>query len=401
MALFVSFYKHPAGCYIVYINWMDAGGSMGVPLYKQIYNYIILQVRKGKWKAGDRIPSEKELAEQFGVSRITAKKALDLLAQEQLIERIQGKGSFISRNDSIHAENKEAKAPKGRLTIGLIIPDFGESYGTGIIRAIEEQCRHYQAHLILKLSRGESEREEQALSGLIEIGADGMIVFPINGEHFNQKILELVVKNYPLVLLDRYFRGIPASSVCTDNRLAAMEAANRLFSLGHERIGFLSCSPEGTSAIEERIQGFHLAYSQRAYPLDAELILTDLHGDLGDRESVEHDIEAVQQFVERHPDVTAFVACEYALAVVLRLALERMGKSIPEDVSVISFDSPPSHMGMPEFTYIRQDEEGIGKAAVELIIKQLHGNHVPQHTFVDFTLVEGRSARHIRSIARS
>ena len=53
-----------------------------LPLYEQIYNDIIEGIENGTYKKGDRLPSEKELSEKYCVSRITSKKALELLAEE-------------------------------------------------------------------------------------------------------------------------------------------------------------------------------------------------------------------------------------------------------------------------------------------------------------------------------
>ena len=62
-----------------------------LPLYEQIYNDITEGIDNGTCKKGDRLPSEKELSEKYCVSRITSKKALDLLAEEGKIIRIAGK----------------------------------------------------------------------------------------------------------------------------------------------------------------------------------------------------------------------------------------------------------------------------------------------------------------------
>lgn len=364
------------------------------PLYRQIYDYIIDQMKNGVLVPGDRVPSEKELAFNFQVSRITSKKALDLLSQEQIIERIQGKGSFIAYSSIEPIEqNTEPNIPKKSYMIGLIIPDFRDSYGTEIVRAIEAACNNNRSHLIIKLSYGRSTLEEQAITDLMDLGVDGLIVFPISGRHYNQKILELVIKNYPLVLVDRYLRGIPASSVSTDNRLATLEAAKHLWSLGHERIGFISRPPEGTSAIEERIEGYQMAFSQKAIQLDPRLFLTNIS-----EHNLEGSMRSIQEFIIRHPDVTAFVVSEHELAVVLNYALEDIGKSIPGNYSVICFDSPPTSAGKPLFTHIRQNESGIGKKAMEQLLEQLYGNKVPQNTFIEFELVSGRSTKKIDKI---
>ncbi|MCD3394089.1 GntR family transcriptional regulator [Streptococcus equi] len=59
-------------------------------LYKKIYHFIKQQIDSGQLQAGDRLPTEKALSEQFSVSRITSKRALVELEQEGLITRSRG-----------------------------------------------------------------------------------------------------------------------------------------------------------------------------------------------------------------------------------------------------------------------------------------------------------------------
>ena len=53
------------------------------PFYVQIRNHIKQKIESGEWKEGDIIPSEKELSEQFGVSRVTIRAAIQQLVKEQ------------------------------------------------------------------------------------------------------------------------------------------------------------------------------------------------------------------------------------------------------------------------------------------------------------------------------
>ncbi len=65
------------------------------PLHIQVKGYLDQLLDRGELKAGDRLPSEKELELQFGVSRITVRHALQALASEDRIVRIPGKGSYV------------------------------------------------------------------------------------------------------------------------------------------------------------------------------------------------------------------------------------------------------------------------------------------------------------------
>jgi GntR family transcriptional regulator len=67
-----------------------------IPLYVQIEQEILASISSGKLKAYEKVLSEPELAERFGVSRMTARKALDRLASEGIIFRQPGKGTFVA-----------------------------------------------------------------------------------------------------------------------------------------------------------------------------------------------------------------------------------------------------------------------------------------------------------------
>ncbi|ENP8458965.1 GntR family transcriptional regulator [Staphylococcus pseudintermedius] len=69
--------------------------SEKLPLYYQVYKGIHSRIKAGEYKEGDKIPSERKLCEQFGVSRITVREALDRLEKDHVIKREHGKGSFV------------------------------------------------------------------------------------------------------------------------------------------------------------------------------------------------------------------------------------------------------------------------------------------------------------------
>ena len=66
---------------------------MGSPIYIQIHNQIRQAIEQGKWQVGDRIPAERILAEQFGVSRMTLRQAIQTLVDEGILDRRVGAGT--------------------------------------------------------------------------------------------------------------------------------------------------------------------------------------------------------------------------------------------------------------------------------------------------------------------
>jgi GntR family transcriptional regulator len=67
-----------------------------VPLYRQLYSSLAEQIYSGEVKAGERIPPERELAEDLNISRITARQAIDALVESGMVYREQGRGTFVA-----------------------------------------------------------------------------------------------------------------------------------------------------------------------------------------------------------------------------------------------------------------------------------------------------------------
>lgn len=70
------------------------------PYYRQILLEIHSKIRQGEWNEGDRIPSEKDLCNQFGVSRITVRQAIRLATNSGILETHPGKGTFVIKTRS-------------------------------------------------------------------------------------------------------------------------------------------------------------------------------------------------------------------------------------------------------------------------------------------------------------
>lgn len=64
-------------------------------LYFQLYDILLKEITNGKYKAGELLPTENDLIEQYGISRVTVRKAMDLLQQDGLIVKKRGYGTYV------------------------------------------------------------------------------------------------------------------------------------------------------------------------------------------------------------------------------------------------------------------------------------------------------------------
>lgn len=72
------------------------------PLYYQLKQIVRAEIERGVYRPGDRLPSETEMIQQYGVSRITVRQALSELESEGVIVRKHGKGTFVAEHDIEH-----------------------------------------------------------------------------------------------------------------------------------------------------------------------------------------------------------------------------------------------------------------------------------------------------------
>lgn len=73
-----------------------AGGTSGIPLYRELQRRLTRALSEGTWKPGEALPSESRLAQQYGVSIGTVRRAIDELVSGRILVRQQGRGTFVA-----------------------------------------------------------------------------------------------------------------------------------------------------------------------------------------------------------------------------------------------------------------------------------------------------------------
>ncbi len=363
------------------------------PLYEQIYMDIAGAIAGGRYKPGDRIPSEKELAEQYDVSRITSKKALEMLAKESKIVRMAGKGSFVNGPEELETVNEKqniADGASGKLRlIGVILEGFGNGFGTVLLNSIERECRSKGLTMVLRCSDGSIENESRAIDDFLKLGVEGMIIMCSQDENYNPKILQMVVEHFPVVTVDRQMKGIPVPHVGTDNIAAAKDLTKYLLDNNYRGICFVKPDADETSTLQERQKGFVSAMNEYGIITDASNWITDLRATLPSKhydEMIEGDMEKIFRHLENHPNVEAFLAAEYGIALILHKCL--LDKGLDKKYPIVCFDCNDNIIGQYPFTHVKQGESKIGQVAVETLLDVINGNGSTKTIMVPYQIVE-------------
>ncbi|WP_219839139.1 substrate-binding domain-containing protein [Paenibacillus sp. R14(2021)] len=349
-----------------------------IPLYQKIQDYIRELIDAEELKEGERIPTEKELMEQFNVSKITVVNALTGLANEKIITRVPGRGSFVSeRTQEIGPDpqpmptGNEASAalfsePVRRSgLIGLIMPTIYDYFAIRLVEGIRLtlEARGYRS--VILLSGGLLQLEKEAIKTLKEIGVEGMLIFPVDEEQYNEKILTMKFAGFPFVLIDRYLPGVETNFIAADGRMGAALAVDHLWELGHREIAICSDSPLQTVTVQERIEGYMNALKNKGALINPAHIITDFRVDsLKDAES-----HPLYRYI-RNRMATAYITLNGRLGVQIYQMARQAGLDVPGDLSIVSFDDPTSIVDeFSIFTSIKQFEQDMGSRAAEMLLQ--------------------------------
>ncbi|WP_282943523.1 GntR family transcriptional regulator [Paenibacillus sp. RC67] len=328
-------------------------------MYIQIKNDIMNQMSEGIWKPGDKLPSENELAEQFNVSRITIKNALADIVKQGLIHRIQGRGSYISDDILEPPLSYEHKEENGRF-VAFLMPRLNNLFTANLITGIEQELAEHGYNLVFRLTHYSQELENKILKELTQIGVKGIIIYPVDGETFNDEILKLTLDHFPLVIIDRYLRGLDTNCISSDNFAGAYEATKHLTNLGHTKISFISTAITGTTSIEDRLHGYEQALSDSGLFIDYRLRLSLTKMPV---------VEQIQNYLMENPDVTALVTTNSAIGLIAMKAARSLHIDVPRALSIVCFDDyVHSILSEVQLTYIDQNEKNMGREAARLVL---------------------------------
>ncbi len=331
-------------------------------LYLQIKKYIENMIEMDELKPDDRVPSENELMEKFSVSRITAKRALNILSQEGKVYRMQGRGTFVASGAKKYIEVSEYNFEENVQTIALILPQLNSSFILEILRGVLCQAESCGYNVIVHKTDELIEKEEKKIKKMSLAGVNGIIIYPVEGELYNTEILKLTLKRFPLVVIDRYLKGINTNVVHTDNFTGAYEATRHLIELGHKKIGFISIYSQ-SSSVEDRIRGYEKALADNGLPVDYRLRLDEII-----TQDIKTEIEQITKYLKRNNDMTALLTINNEIGRKLFVGMKAEGLSIPEDISVVFFDDYQyADMFKVPPTCVIQQGEKMGKEAVKLI----------------------------------
>jgi DNA-binding LacI/PurR family transcriptional regulator len=358
--------------------------STGVHKHRRIFESLRAEILSGRYRFGERIPSETRLVEQFHVSRPTAARALKDLEVHGLVERRHGSGTFVRHT-----------AATVQRELGLLVTGLGQGE---VFEPICNQLAKSVADNKYELSWGQirsSEVQDRASAAektcqrLIQQRVAGVFFQPIElvagMKDINSRVIDALDQaKIPIVLIDSDFKQFPERSqydlVGIDNRRVGYMLAEHLAEQGCRRIDFIA--HQGASpTVDARIAGYREALFNRGITPQTEWAhFVDKVDEI--------DIETVRELVESGPADAYICHNDYTAGQLMR-DLIQLGVRVPEEVRVVGVGDVKyaSALSVP-LTTIRQPCAEIGSTAVELMLQRIANPALPARDVrLDFQLI--------------
>lgn len=349
-----------------------------LPIYRQIEEYIKELIEQNQHVPNYKLPSENQLANKFGASRITVQKALNNLQDENIIRRIQGKGTFVNTDDTLSLSSLTR-------TIYLLLPDIDRKYSRQVIEGANEYLNENNINLAIGMTNNNPELEKAKIESAVKQRALGIILFPVIHQTYHDAFLKLALSNYPIVLVGHMLPGLNFSSVYCDYYQQIHHTVSILIEKGHQHIGYISEVSKNNTTFQHRFQGYkdclvsHFGI-QAVYNIELNFYPED------SQSVAECDIKkAINAFLDGQPEMSALITTNLALEYILEYTNEHPQK---KNMQVIVIDEPeyPGIIRNQKVAVINQMPKKIGRIAAEQLLDQIMNNAAPKKITTEYRL---------------
>ncbi|MBT8143439.1 MAG: LacI family transcriptional regulator [Gammaproteobacteria bacterium] len=315
-------------------------------------------------------PTSRDIAHAAGVSQATVSRALrnSPLVRPETREKI----SRIAQELNYRVDRSAAglRTRQSRTLALLLFED---------VTADTSHINPFFLALLSSITRAAAAREYDVLVSFQQLSrdwvaryeasnrADGIILLGYGDfVRFAERLEHLKKADAHFVLWGPDCIASGVHTVGCDNRLGGIKATRHLLDLGRRRPAFVGNSSDVSPEFQARFAGFSATLQ------DAGISIDDYVIDAGS--TVEAGYRAAAGLLRNRPDVDAIFAASDLIAIGACRALNEIGKSVPEDISVVGFDDIPSAIYMtPTLTTIRQDTTSAGEQLVDLLLETISG----------------------------
>ena len=357
------------------------------PLYLIIQEEILAKIHNNQYSKDEPFCTEKSIAEEYGVSRITARRAIFEIEKLGFLYRKKGVGSFVQSNETkdfvITSRPKEKKQHKNRI-FSLVVPF--PIYQGGMLNSVTaatERLAENNCHLTILSCNPDDESERKTLLRLLNQDVDGVAFYP-SMMNIHEDILErFILEEKSVVILDKPHDHKNISSIVCDNYKGSYLLTKHLLDYGHENIAYLSrFAPDQRSSIRLRFNGFADCMRQEGKSISSGNVKTNL---VLDYQMLKHTVNSL------HKSGVSAIVCENdEFAFYVYMCCRSLSIQVPHHLSITGFDNSHWSMtGNASITTVDQNFEQIGNELANIF---LTSPYTPKHTIIPADLIPRKSS---------
>jgi LacI family transcriptional regulator len=304
-----------------------------------------------------------DVAREAGVSLMTVSRVInnkgDVSAETrrhvlEIIGRMGYRPSGVARS----------LATQRTGALGLVVPDVGNPFFSGVARGAEDQAYAEGYNIFLCNTNEDPQREMAILQSLEEKRVDGLVL--CSSRLTESLLLPLLARHPAAVLVNRRVGGNGIGAILIDDETGSRLATEHLLRTGHRAIGFLAGPPASYSG-QQRALGYRAALATAGLPHDPAWVRNCTS-------FVEGGRVAARELLTAHPELTALVCYNDLVAVGTLQACIDLGRRVPQDVAVTGFDDIPlMDQITPALTTCHVPRHDLGAQALRLLLGCING----------------------------
>lgn len=299
---------------------------------EMVYLWVRAYIEEHKFSNDTKIPSENAISRRMAVSRETVRRALERLTEEGLLRRVRGSGTYIDKEAAL---SWELRGSEGRTKIGLILQGQDGNANSSLIEGIRSILPTDQVDLRTFLTDNKFANERHCLQSVVDQGFQGFIVDGVKASLLNPNLdcyQKIYQKRIPVIFYNNYYRNLKCPRVVVNDLRCAEELIGLLIREGHRYIAGIFVSDNYQSI--EKFQGMAATLQKNGVEYQDDYIKWCVSNEAHDARFV----RSIDRFLKGLPPYTAVVCCNYMIYRMVRQVLEKQGKKVPQDCSLVCFD---------------------------------------------------------------
>lgn len=299
---------------------------------EKVYLWVRAYIEENKFSNNSKIPSENALCRRLDVSRETVRRALERLTGEKLLIRVKGSGTYINKEEAL---SWELGGSGGRTKIGLILQGQDSNANSSLMEGIRSILPPDQVDLRTFLTDNKFANERRCLQAVMNQGFQGFIVDGVKASLLNPNLdcyQKIYQKRIPVIFYNNYYKNLKCPRVVVNDLRCAEELISLLIREGHRNIAGIFVSDNYQSI--EKFQGMAATLQKNGVEYQDDYIKWCVSNEAHD----ERFARSIDRFLKHLPHCTAVVCCNYMIYQLVRQVLEKQGKRVPGDCSLVCFD---------------------------------------------------------------